>query len=209
MSFRDHRYNKSPTSLGSSCSHPAAAGSPVPPPVARARPAPPIPFPDPSLRRLPGRWPGRRASLFFLDGPTLLSSIAAVGDRPQRCSGWCRRRRYSSVWLRSGDPAAGEVAARLLGSGAAWWRGVVGGAPPAWIRALWAHLSPSGSAPGTASLSSARWGGGAAPIGSGDVNGVPVAARRRELYGPMRARPGMWAHRSGMLMLLRPVSYRH
>ena len=43
--------------------------------------------------------------------------------------------------------------------------------------------------------------------GSG-VDGVPAAARRRELYGPRRSRPGLCGHGPGMFLLLRPVSYR-
>ena len=41
----------------------------------------------------------------------------------------------------------------------------------------------------------------------GGVNGVPAAARRRELYGPRRSRPGLCGHGPGMFLLLRPVSY--
>ena len=44
------------------------------------------------------------------------------------------------------------------------------------------------------------WGGGA--------DGVSAAARGRELYGLMRARPGLWAHGPGVLLLLRPDGYR-
>ena len=41
-----------------------------------------------------------------------------------------------------------------------------------------------------------------------DAGGVPAAARRRELSGPLRARPGLWGHGPGRFLPWRPVGYR-
>ena len=42
----------------------------------------------------------------------------------------------------------------------------------------------------------------------GGADGVPAAARRRELYGPLRSRLGLCGHGPGVFLPLRPVSYR-
>ena len=39
-----------------------------------------------------------------------------------------------------------------------------------------------------------------------DADSVPAAARKRELSGPLRGRPGLWGHGPGRLLLTSAMS---